>query len=420
MAATPRLRLFVSLFRRPFFLRGQAGACLTLACALVLASCGGGQLAGVGSGGSGIAEGTVSGFGSVIVDGIEYSDTAVDAATVASLRLGQRVRLVFGAGNAAQSITVLPQLRGPVGRAPDADGWMQVSGQWVRLVQSAADASRSGVTVLDGYASAAAIQAGQDVSAYGSWAFDASRAAYVLVATRVEQQAAADPVLTGGVVQAPLDGSGFRLNAATGTAVVADRLPALAVGQVVTVQVARASLGTVPLRAQDVQNTSLGALDLGAFAEVRLGGLAGAYDAAAGTVTVQGTQVPLAPGLANASGVVAVGQFVRLDASAAGNGTLLADAAAVRSTTVTTGEDGTGGTNQLKGTLSGVDWNASAVRFTLRGVEVVADGADIAASCRATPTTATLYAEVDGFTPLPGAAVVATQVRCSATVPPGA
>ncbi|MBL8459664.1 MAG: hypothetical protein JNM92_09915, partial [Zoogloea sp.] len=46
---------------------------------LIVSACGGGgstDLAGVGSGGSGVASGSVSGFGSVIVDGVEYDDSA--------------------------------------------------------------------------------------------------------------------------------------------------------------------------------------------------------------------------------------------------------------------------------------------------------------------------------------------------------
>ncbi|MES2187349.1 MAG: hypothetical protein V4505_22555 [Pseudomonadota bacterium] len=406
--------------RRQRPLLAVVGACLLAALALFLSGCGGGSsdYAGVGSGGSGIAEGTVSGFGSVIVDGIEYSDTDIDVATRASLRLGQRVRLVFDANDAAQSIAVLPQLRGPVNAAPDADGWLQVTGQWVRVVQSAADASRSGVTVLGGYTDTGAIVAGQDAAAYGSWAFDASKAAYVLVATRIERQAtAADPVLTGGVVSAPLAGIGFHLNAPAGTAVVADGTLNLSAGQVVTVQVARAALGATPLRALAVQNSSLGALDLAAYVQVRIGGLASSYDPASRTVTVQGTPVPLAAGLVVDVAGLASGQFVRLDAGFAGNGLLLVDATAVRP--VVAGGGDSGGINQLKGMLSGVDWTAPVVSFTLRGVTTVASAAAIDPACAAVSSSTAQYVEVQGAALAPGAAVVATRVVCSTDVPAG-
>ncbi|MEI8159244.1 MAG: hypothetical protein WCH60_20475, partial [Burkholderiales bacterium] len=44
---------------------------------LFLFACGGGiSVSGVGSGGSGIAQGSVTGFGSVIVNGVEYDDSS--------------------------------------------------------------------------------------------------------------------------------------------------------------------------------------------------------------------------------------------------------------------------------------------------------------------------------------------------------
>jgi hypothetical protein len=410
------------VLRRHRSLLAVAGAYLLAALALFLSGCGGGSdYAGVGSGGSGIAEGTVSGFGSVIVDGVEYRDSGIDAATLASLRLGQRVRLVFDADNTAQSIAVLPQLLGPVNVAPNADGWMQVAGQWVRVVQNAADASRSGVTVLGGYTGTGGIATGQDAAAYGSWAFDASKAAFVLVATRIERQtAAADPVLTGGVVQAPLAGVGFHLNSPVGTAVVAEGTADLSAGQVVTVQVDRAALGTTPLHALAMQNNSLGALDLAPYTQVRIGGLASSYDPASRTVTIQGTPVPLAAGLVVDVAGLASGQFVRLDAGPAGNGTLLADASSVRSVTFTSGSTGSGdGINQLKGVLSGVDWTAAVVSFTLRGVTTVASAVAIDPACRAVSAGTAQYVDVQGAALVPGATVVANRVVCSADVPAG-
>ena len=58
-------------------------------------------MAGVGSGGSGVASGTVTGFGSVIVDGVEYDDSGAsrqseDAAgglVNAPVKLGQQVQV---------------------------------------------------------------------------------------------------------------------------------------------------------------------------------------------------------------------------------------------------------------------------------------------------------------------------------------
>ena len=407
--------------KRPVFLPFSA-ACLALACTL-LSACGGGLLAGVGSGGSGVAEGTLSGFGSVIVDGIEYSEAALDATQRAALRLGQRVRLVYGSDDSVVSIQVMPQLRGPVTLALDDSGWLRLAGQWVRVVESPDDASRSGITLVDGFSTDSsvagiAIPAGQDAVAYGSWAWDASKAAHVLVATRIEKLATpADPVLLGGVAVGVGTG-GFRLGSANGTQVTASRLPALTENAVVSLSVSRggvtASSGVVAtVAALDIQDASLGAVDLSAYRSVRLGGLAGAVDPVNATVTIQGTRLQVGSG----AGLVASGQFVR--AAADGGGNALAGASLLprsRSPVGQPGDDGTGSVTELKGMASGVDWSRSSVGFVLRGVPVFADAAQIAAACKSSDPTQTLYVTVAGYAPAPNLQLRANAVNCSSDI----
>ena len=406
--------------KRPALFKFHA-ACLALA-SVLSGGCGGGLVAGVGSGGSGVAEGTLSGFGSVIVDGIEYSEAALGAAQRATLRLGQRVRLVYGSDDSVVSIQVLPQLRGPVTRSLDDSGWLRLAGQWVRVVASPDDASRSGITLVEGFGAATgtgiAIPAGQDAVAYGSWAWDASKAAHVLVATRIEKLAApADPVLLGGVAVG-VGPAGFRLGAADGTRVTASRLPALAENAVVAVLADRAGVaasgGTVAaVGAIDVQDASLGAADLSPYQSVRLGGLAGAVDAANGTVTIQGTRLPVNSGV----DLVASGQFVRATAGAGSNG--LAGASLQprnRSPIGQPGDDGTGSVTELKGLLSGVDWSQNSVSFVLRGVTVQADASQIAAVCRSADTGQALYVTVAGYAPAPALPLRANAVNCSTDI----
>ena len=105
------------------------GACfrrlLLIAGLGLLASCGGGGIAdlagGVGSGGSGLAEGTVTGFGSVIVDGVRFDDSQAKVTEEgpagvreATLKIGQRVRISSNANNIAESIEVITELIGPI------------------------------------------------------------------------------------------------------------------------------------------------------------------------------------------------------------------------------------------------------------------------------------------------------------------
>ncbi len=397
-----------------------------LVLALLLDACGGGtDVAGVGSGGTGTASGTVSGFGSTIVDGVEYADSnatvqRLDASGVlqnTAVQLGQRVRVVYQAGNTAQTIEVLPQLVGPVTAAPDSSGWMQVLGQWVRVVNTTVDPTRSDPTLLAGYSSTSAIASADAVEVFGAWVWDGSKSAYVLVATRIEKRASMpDPVQFGGVVQG-LSSSGFRLNAATGTLVQATALPTdLANGQVVQVWVASAVSATSPVPASRVLRTETVASDLGSQQSLRLGGLATQYDAATRTVVVQGTAVQLAADVVVDTAALARGEFVSLQVQRVGN-TLVASAATVRSGTV--GSSDLGGTNVLMGVTSGIDWSASSVHFTLRGVDVQAVAAAIGSSCLGVPLASDVSVRVQGSVRVPGQPVTATTVGCNLNVGSG-
>lgn len=401
-----------------------AMALAVLVLAALLDACGGGQdVAGVGSGGTGVASGTVSGFGSVIVDGVEYADTNAtvqrqDASGLlrnTDVALGQRVRLTYQVGNSvntAQAIDVVAQLAGPVSAVPDVHGWMQVLGQWVRVVNTTGDSTRSDPTVLAGYSSTHAIASADPVEVFGTWVWDGSKSAYVLVATRIEKLTAMpDPVQLGGVVQS-LSGDGFRLNAPAGTRVQSGALPTgLANGQVVQVWTSAAS--TSPVIASRVLRSEAAVAELGSQQSLRLSGLATQYDAVARTLVVQGTAVQLAPDVVVDTAALARGEFVSLQVQRVGN-KLVASAATCRSGSADHGD--LGGTKVLKGVTSGIDWTASSVRFTLRGVDVQAATATIASSCRSVALASDVSVRVEGQAQAPGQPVTATQVTCSLDV----
>ncbi len=399
----------------------------TVLCGLLLAAlhgCGGGSIAGVGSGGSGTASGTVSGFGSVVVDGVEYSDSN---ATVqrpgpdgtlanADLQLGQRVQLVLGNSTVAQSITVVSQLVGSVGSVPDSNGWMQVLGQWVRLVDNTSDSTRSSLTILGGYSALGSIRSGDAVEAYGSWVWDNSKAATVLVATRLQKLSLAPTVVQLGGVVYGLSGTQFHLNTATGTLVQASALPSgLANGQVVQVWTRNAN--TTPVAASRVVVAEVLAQDLDSAQTLTLGGLASQYNASTRTVVVQGTTVQLAANVVVDTAALAAGQFVSLQVQRVGN-TLVASAASLRSGSGP--NDDQGGISMLSGVTSGIDWSTSSVSFQLRGVNVVAAAAVINNSCRAAALTADVSVQALGRVQASGQAITATQVLCSQTVVSGA
>jgi hypothetical protein len=168
----------------------RAFAALIAALALA-AGCGGGADSGVGTGGTGspqsFSQGPISGFGSIIVNGVHFDDSAASVADddgnalshSQDLRLGSVVDVEGGAVTAdaatASTIRVHVDLVGPVTTAYDAAaGRLSVFGQPVRVVST---------TALDGFAGgAASIAAGATVAVSSLY----DKATGVYVATRID------------------------------------------------------------------------------------------------------------------------------------------------------------------------------------------------------------------------------------------
>ncbi|MBX3642353.1 MAG: hypothetical protein KF720_04695 [Rubrivivax sp.] len=188
-----------------------------LAAALVV-GCGGGGLAsgegstgGVGSGGTGtFAMGPISGYGSILVNGVRYDISQLGAAPVdddgrprdaASLQLGTVVRVEAGPIDdsvvppraVARAVAVTSEVVGPVESAlADATGrTLQVAGQTVRI--------QTGATVLDDRLAAAGPAPGDWVEVYGT--VDSAVLPARIVATRVEPHGASGARVRGTVTE---------------------------------------------------------------------------------------------------------------------------------------------------------------------------------------------------------------------------
>jgi len=107
----------------------------------LLVACGGGQdTAGVGTGGTGLKEGNATGFGSVFIDGVRYDNSlaqvqvddgsGTSAAGHVQGRGAVRVRAAPTTRGRLDHLPESPALLGPVERTPDAQGYLQVMGQW--------------------------------------------------------------------------------------------------------------------------------------------------------------------------------------------------------------------------------------------------------------------------------------------------
>jgi hypothetical protein len=193
-------------------------AVLAVGVAAVLAACGGG--------GTGTTQttlgvttqsvsGTITGFGSIYVDGVRYDDSLasirneVDSSESSSidssaLKLGMRVVLSADDSDRAALIQVLPELQGPLSNKL-SDSFV-VLGKTVRIVPQGAITGTP--TVFENVSGFAALTDGQVVEVHG---LPDPANANILIATRVELKTGVGSSvirLTGTIASAPISNGG--------------------------------------------------------------------------------------------------------------------------------------------------------------------------------------------------------------------
>jgi hypothetical protein len=392
--------------------RADIGVAGLLALAL-LASCGGDGV--VGSGGTGksggIAIGTVSGFGSVIVDGVAYhdlgapvlSETAPGVETLSEVRLGERVAVTFTQSGVASVVRIETALSGPVATAVSS-GRFSMLGQTVAI--NAGSGTGPTTQFGGGYRTAGDVAAGDPVDVHG--VLVQLGGSYAIAATRIDKLAAPPAYLrVSGVVGGVSGGSPttFALGGLTVDSGVATLLPAgaaLANGKSVTVLALPSGYvasgpGSPRLQAAQVRIATLEAGTLDDY----VSGSVSALDASAKTFLLGAQRVNYAAAaIAPAGAVPANGQYVQVQGKVGGDGTLAASAMAIRD--AETEDD-----SELRGNVSAFD--AASNTFTVRGVFVDAASATLQ-GCPAGGLANGLYVQVDGS--LTNSGVAARTVRC--------
>jgi len=385
---------------------------LLQSCALlifvVLAACGGGTMVGgVGSGGSGVAEGSVTGFGSVILDGVTYEDTnasvyaenAQGSADQTRVKLGQRIRVTHSQTGVADKIMVLPQLRGVASSALDNDGWFQLLGQWVHVISPTN--TQSTATVLEGLTT---VGIGDALEVHGTWTFDSGKSTNVLVATRIEKLISSpDPVIISGLVRAR-NGNVLIIDNSSGTALRYSNMPSsIGVQSLFTAWVSRAASTTAPLEATRLVDASPYTTG---DQHLVLGTQISGRDLTTGTVSAQGLTVKLPADLRGASSEL--GSLVQMDIVRDGDGWKAV------SITGRQNSNDLGGAVSLKGNLI---WPLSSGTLTLRGVTVVTTPAVLSGSCANIHAGDSVYLEITAQRMQPGQALLGTQVLCNLQTP---
>ena len=229
--------MFVNLRRIPAILANAAAI-------LSLFGCSGG----IGSGGTGIGitegSGVITGFGSLIIDGMHHDDSVANymseedqgaamAMAPTGAMLGQRLEYAYDTSGAMSSALVSPELVGIVTAANASS--LTVLGTNVTMN---GDTTLGPVTSLLGYASPTGIQIGDRVAVYGLLKTDAQGASSLQATLIVQKDTGTGTRLTGYVSQYNAQAGRFSIGSNTinvGSAVVSPAGRSLSNGELVTV-----------------------------------------------------------------------------------------------------------------------------------------------------------------------------------------
>lgn len=357
-------------------MRGLARAAFvaSLAAGILLAACGGS----VGSGGTGAplasAQGTVTSFGSVVVDGVVYEDDGVGGREESApgrfrdrpVALGQQVELAYemqGGRAVLRSLTLSPSLVGPVVRSGSD---RLVMGQKIETID---DPQQGPLTVLEGTASLDALAPGDWVEVHAvPWR---SSSGYRWRATRVEKLAAATEARVSGTVTEVGPGQKVRLGTLVidvERAVVAPPGHVLRSGDRVT---AWGSPDAGGLRASALK-VEVPPVPVGEAPGTRLAGVVGRLDVAAGRFDLGGVPVDYRAARVTPAGeALAEGRYVQIEGQRRADGMFAAEQVKLRR------QDGAEGRKervQLKGRIE--DYRSPA-SFKVRGTRVDASMAQL-------------------------------------------
>jgi hypothetical protein len=382
-----------------------------LAGTLVLTACGGGggSSAGVGSGGTGsFAVGPISGFGSVIVNGIRYDDagaTVLDAddqpRASDDLRLGMVIEVTGSAltrpGDpllpttaTAQTIRYGSEVLGPVEAVDAVAGTLTVFGQNVDVNAS---------TVFDSALAGglAALMPGQVVEVYGL------ASGGRIVATRIESQTAATRYrLRGAVSDLDTAARTLRIGATAISYAAIANPPPLANGDLVRVRL----FTTASAGVWSAERLRSGARPLADRDDVEIEGLVTAFVSAA-NFSVDGIPVDASAATFDDGGPADLQLGVRVEVE----GRLRSGVLIAREVEFEDDDDGdASGTGSIELAGSIQDLDTVTRRFTLRGLTVDyatagfddGDAADLANG---------VAVEVDGRLGADGVTVVAIEIE---------
>ena len=391
--------------------------------ALLLAACGGGGSSGgsassspaAAQAGTATSSGTVTGFGSVFVDGVRIDDRNVIAGVEqedggimnAELKIGQHVDVEYDDNLVAKLIRITSEVTGKVQSVDTVKGTLSVLGQTIVINT---DAAAGPVTVFDApYTGLADVKAGDTIEVNGLIKTDAA-GNVTLQATRIEKEApAAFQRLRGHVTDLSTTANTFKVGgllvsyanasvkpSAAALANGADVVVSIPANQTITAGTA-VSASFVKVKNHREENQDK---------DAKLGGAITKIDVNAKTFVVDGVKVDASKASFEQSGRsfanLSEGVYVRVKGAYQADGTLVASSIVIRSLERESGRE-----VELHGSILNFKSNAD---FMLRGVNVDASSAKI--SCPSGTTLANnLQVEAEGHLTSTGK-LIAVEVKC--------
>lgn len=402
-----------SIFRR------FCHAGLALVLAHLLAACGGGEIAGVGSGGSGLASGTVSGFGSIYVDGVEIEDAqastlaenADGSTTTVAAKLGQRVSVLQASTGVASRVMIEPAVVGTVSQIDAGCSSLMVAGQ---LVSVNSGMAKGPLTVFGGgYLALSDVALGDALEIHGIRSPAAAGSGVAVMASRIEKLAGLDAVrVTGEVSQVNVAAATFyigSLQVQHASLSVVPNVALVANGVQVTVWgKAMAGASGPAITASRIRLAPAVQADAAVGSQAQYSGFVSAYDAKAGSFAVQGVMVRL-QGLQvlPSTAALADGVYVRVRGFLAGDGSLTAQSVNVQQAA---GTDSFGQV-RLSGSIGAFLNTAS---FVVRNVAVDASAINTATACPGTVLASGTFVEVSATQQAGTDVVKAVSLACPA------
>lgn len=363
--------------------------------------------------GSPTVAGTVTGFGSVIIDGIRIDDRGInalieDAAGLVGkveLKIGHSVQIEHDGKLKAKHVLVVPEIQGVITAIDSAAGTMKVLGMTIFINT---DRASGPVTVFEAPYTFANAKAGDGVEIYGILKTDAAGKAQVQ-ATRVEKETLGTMhKLRGKITALSIGASTFKIGDLTinyQNVPVTPAAASLSNGADVVVSIsASASLtgGSVTATAVKVENHR----ESNGDSEAQLRGLVSNFNVGAKTFVLDGLQINAAQAKFDQDGKsladLSVGAYVRVKGVFQADGSVNAKSITLRKV-----ETDKVGEVELHGSILNFVSNAD---FSVRGLKMNAATAEI--DCPSgTVLRNDLQVKIEGFLAADGSVKV-KEVEC--------